>query len=106
MMKVYKLITPLAMLVTILVGTSAMASGGSPGANTFAPNNSADYDLGKAVFFKKIICETCPYGDISLDTASVENILPEVHRKGSIGKELTIKERKSVKLFIKTRFNI
>ncbi len=66
---------------------------------------SANYSIGKKVFQQKIICETCPYPDLDIPDGIVE-IVPDLEKKGAIGKTLSSRERKSVKLFLKKQFGI
>jgi len=91
------------MIVAIcLLPALAFSSGGSFN----APSNEANYDIGKKVFQEKVICSSCLHADLDLNANSVASILPDLNRKGVIGSQLTLRERKSVKLFVKRRFNI
>ena len=92
----------------ILVSVAAFTSGtyASGGGNFYAPAVDADYDVGKKVFYERVTCESCPHSDLELNSTSVAAILPDLQRKGSIGKQLTMHERKSVKWFVERQFNL
>lgn len=89
-------------LLLFLFTAVAFSSGGFD----VAPSTAANYDVGKKVFLEKVVCESCPYPELELDPKKVEEILPDLHRKGSIGKLLSLRDRKSVNLFVRKRFNI
>ncbi len=76
-------------------------SGGSGGGSIFA-----SYDVGKKVFYEKVVCSHCLYSDLSLESDQVAEILPDLKRSGTIGKTLSYRERKSVRYFVKRRFKI
>ena len=72
-------------------------------------NNTSEglsYDLGKKVFQEKVICGSCPYADMELTAQAVSPVVDELGFFGDIGKNLSYDERRSVRYFIKKRFNI
>jgi len=66
----------------------------------------ADYDIGKKVFFERVVCESCPYPELELESNFVAEIIPELQKQGVIGKILSSRERDSVMLFVNQRFNL
>ena len=66
----------------------------------------ADYDKGKKIFQEKVICESCPFANMDLIDENIRAVLPELEQSGQIGQFLSHSDRKSVKLFLKKRFNI
>ena len=83
-------------------GSSGGSSGGSGGGGAEAP--SANYDIGKHVFFRKLHCDSCPLSDLVLDRQSVAAIMPSLNADGDLGKSLSYRERYAVRYFLKRRF--
>ena len=83
-------------------GSGSGASGG--GGNTSAP--TANYDIGKSVFFRKLHCDSCPLSGLTLDQQSVASILPSLNAAGDLGSALSYRERYAVRYFLKRRFNL
>ena len=89
------------MLATL--ATPAAFASGSAG---WGQESETDYDLGKKVFMEKVVCESCPYADVVIDEDAVAEILPQLSREGSIGYNLSYRERQSVISFIEKRYNL
>lgn len=102
-LKLSKVLTT-GVLCNILMVSMALASGNSNG--SYSGFQEPNYDVGKKVFYEKVICEVCPYHDLSLVTEEIQNVIPDLQRSGNIGQMLSLHQRKSVRLFIKKRFNI
>ncbi len=83
-------------------GSGSGASGG--GGNASAP--TANYDIGKSVFFRKLHCDSCPLSGLTLDQQSVASILPSLTAGGDLGGALSYRERYAVRYFLKRRFNL
>ncbi len=68
------------------------------------------YEMGKKVFYEHVVCDSCIYADLELTPESVsaswKAIKKELRKSGEIGSNLGKKERKSVKLFMRKRFNL
>ena len=106
-MKVFSTLSALVLTLGFLGGSPVFASGGAGGGNnSWATSSGADYDVGKRVFQNHVVCDSCPHPNPELDYEKLSIILKDVHRSGQIGRHLNIRERKSVKLFIKERYNI
>ncbi len=102
------------------VSSVAFASGdggggndGSGGGGDHQPAlivSKGTYELGKKVFFEHVVCDSCIYADLELTPESVsaswKAIKKDLRRSGEIGSNLARKERKSVKLFMRKRFNL
>ena len=83
-------------------GSGGGSSGGSGGGNSSAL--SANYDIGKHVFFRKLHCDSCPLSGLVLDRQSVATIMPSLNADGDLGKSLNYRERYAVRYFLKRRF--
>lgn len=82
---------------------SASGSGGGGGNELGAQKN---YDRGKKLFLEKVVCEECPYSEMELVAENAKELLPEIKRKGKLGKGLSYNERWALRYFIKKRFSI
>ncbi|MDE0309823.1 MAG: hypothetical protein OXI60_08350 [Acidiferrobacterales bacterium] len=94
-------------------GGGGSSGGGGGGGGDHKPAlivPKATYELGKKVFFERIVCDSCIYADLELTPESVGSswkaIKKDLRRSGEIGSNLERKERKSVKLFIRKRFDL
>ena len=109
------------MLCSVFATSVAFASGdggggGSSGGGSGGGNGSgytvskSTYELGKKVFQEHVICESCPYADLEHTSESVASVWSQLKkdlkRRGTIGENLERKERRSVKAFIRKRFNL
>ena len=87
-------------------------SGGSGGGDgpTQLNVSKKTYDLGKKVFYENVVCDSCIYAGLELTPESVREtwkaIKKDLRWSGEIGSNLERKERKSVKLFMRKRFNL
>ena len=93
-----------SVLLCVLAFTSSNAIGsGSSGAV-----DAAAYHLGKEVFHEKVVCESCAFAGLVLETETVvtvwDEMKKELKRDGSIGKDLSIRERNAVEKYVKKRF--
>jgi hypothetical protein len=94
----------IGMFCNILITSICLASGSLNG--SYSGFQEADYDVGKKVFYEKVVCEACPYHDLSLVAEEIISVIPDLQRSGDIGQFLSLHQRKSVQLFINKRFNI
>ena len=97
--KISMSVVSVAMIAPLL----AMASGNSGNGSNY---NAANYDLGKKVFYEDVVCSSCPYSDLELVKEEVTEVIPALAKNGDIGKNLNSRERKSVKLYLKSRFKL
>ena len=81
------------------------AGGGGDGGGASAAMN---YDRGKKLFYENVVCDSCPYSDLVLETEEVKAVWPDLKkdlkRKGEIGKDLRFSQRMSLRNFIRKRF--
>jgi adenosine deaminase len=91
-------------LLTSLFFISAAAIGS--GGRYYEEYVIADYDIGKKVFLDNVVCASCPYPNLELEASEVKKIIPELQKEGSIGKYLSLRDRRSVELFLSERFNL
>ena len=94
-------------------GSGGGSSGGGGGGNSHALGytvSKSTYELGKKVFHEHVICENCPYADLEHTSESVGSVWgqlkKDLKRRGTIGENLKRKERRSVKAFIRKRFDL
>lgn len=89
--------------VAMIAPLLTMASGNSGNSGSY---NAASYDLGKKVFYEDVVCSSCPYSDLELEKEDVLEVLPSLAKNGEIGKNLNSLERKSIQLYLKSRFKL
>ncbi len=101
-----------AAIAVALTVPSAFASGagGGGGGSGNTIQEEVMYGKGKKLFEEKVVCESCPYTGLVLETEAVEQVWPslkkDIKRDGQIGKDLKRFQRKSLKHFIKERFKL
>ena len=87
-----------------LVSTLALASGGG------ADPSASMYDTGKKIFLERVVCDTCPYASLELNTENVHTVWPDLQldlkKAGVIGQKLSWWQRISAKHYIKNRFSL
>ena len=100
-------ITPLAIASG---GGNGSGGGGSGGGGGTDINQEMMYERGQKLFNKLVVCDTCPYAGLDLETDSVKEVWPDIKaaikRKGVIGKDLKRYQRTSLKRFIKQRYKL
>ena len=97
-------------------GSSSGGSGGSSGGGNGGGDalgytvSKSTYELGKKVFYEHVICDSCPYADLEHTSESVGSVWgqlnKDLNKRGAIGENLERKERRSVKAFIRKRFDL
>jgi hypothetical protein len=91
----------------VLMAGSAFASGSMPSARTPAQNTqgttSNSYEVGKSVYMDKISCGTCPVAAGVQDAAGAKALVMRVDANEFT---LTKSEKRSLKTFLKRRFEI
>ena len=89
-------------------GSSGGGSGGGNGSGYTVSKST--YELGKKVFQEHVICESCPYADLEHTSEGVGSVWGQLKndlkKRGTIGENLERKERRSVKAFIRKRFDL
>jgi len=102
-------------LIIVLIGflsqPYALASGGdSGGGGGTDVHKQVMYNKGKKLFKQKVVCDSCPYSELVLETAAVEQVWPQMKddfkKNGQIGKNLKGYQRKSLKYYVKERFEL
>lgn len=102
-------------LLTVPVAFGSGDGGGSSGDSGGGDNptlivSKATYELGKKVFYENVVCDSCIYAGLELTPESVsgswQEIKKDLRKSGEIGSKLARKERRSVKLFMRKRFNL
>lgn len=94
-------------------GGGSAGGGGNGGGGGHGPSyyvSKSTYDLGKKVFHEHVICDSCPYADLEHTSESVSSVWgqlkKDLKKRGAIGENLKRKERRSVKAFIRKRFDL
>ena len=90
-------------------GGGSSGDGGGGDAIGYTVSKST-YELGKKVFQEHVICESCPYADLEHTSEGVGSVWGQLKndlkKRGTIGENLERKERRSVKAFIRKRFDL
>ena len=90
-------------------GGGGEGGGGGDGASQWYVSKKT-YNLGKKVFYENVVCDSCIYAGLELTPESVREtwkaIKNDLRKSGEIGTNLERKERRSVKLFMRKRFNL
>ena len=91
-------------------GSGGSGSGGGVGVGEGTLHAQMTYDKGKKLFYERVVCESCLYAGLALETAAVKDVWSDLKKdlkkNGSIGQELTSYQRKAVKRFVKKRFSL
>ena len=86
----------------------AFTSNHAIGSGSSAAADAAAYHLGKEVFHEKVVCGSCAYAGLVLETeilaAVWDEMKKELKRDGNIGKDLSIRKRNAVEKYVKKRF--
>ena len=92
-------------------GSSAgsSSSGGGGGGSRYSIHQQVMYNKGKKLFRHEVVCESCPYSELQLNSDAVQSVWvtleADLEPDGQIGKELVRFQRQSLKFFIKERFS-
>ena len=91
-------------------GSSGGGSSGGGGDGTASNNPASMYDTGKKIFLERVVCDTCPYASLELNTEKVHTVWPDLQldlkKAGVIGQKLSWWQRISAKHYIKNRFSL
>lgn len=91
-------------LLTTSVSTHVMASGSFGGGASFGHQNA--YNIGKAVFYKKLICSGCPAENFEQNSASANSLVKKLKSNKEFASDVTGKKRKAVILYLERRFSL
>ncbi len=105
------------LLSLLFAGSAVFASGGDGGGGggneksyKTADVSPEKYEQGKKLFLEQVVCDDCRYANLEQSSDSVAAVWPEMkkdlHKKGVIGSELTRKERRAIKAFMRKRFEL
>lgn len=64
------------------------------------------YNLGKATFYKKLICSSCPLANTEPDAAKAAELVQQLAGKPEFAQKLTDPEREAVIHFLKRRYEL
>jgi Fe-S cluster biogenesis protein NfuA len=87
-------------VLTLSMGTAAMASGAEGGGNAEI-GDAAAYNMGKLVYATKLNCSGCPMAGKSLDAAAAKQLLA-----GQPKVNLSADEAKALGVFLTRRFRM
>ena len=87
-------------------GAGGGTAGGGSGGGRDSHVTDSRYEKGKKVFREKVVCSNCPLSDLELTRDNVAMILSELDSNGEVGEHLGFFERRSVKHYIRQRFNL
>ena len=98
-------IRSLFLLTTLVLSPTTFASGSySTGAGGDQANQS--YNLGKAAFYKKLICSSCPLAGSEPDAAKAAELVQQLPGKPEFAQKLTDSEREAVIHYLKRRYDL
>lgn len=86
----------------LLLSTSVMASGSFGGGGGVGLQNT--YNLGKAVFHKKMVCDDCPVKSSRLDSKGAKELINRLMADESFAQQVTGKNRQAVIVYLKRRY--
>ena len=91
-------------------GSDGGGGDGGGGDGSTANNSTSMYATGKKLFLGSVVCDSCPYAGLELNSGKVGAVWPGLQRDlkqaGVIGQELSWWQRISVKHYIKKRFSL
>jgi len=84
--------------------SSANASGSfGGGASSGAHSN---YNLGKSLFHKKLICNQCPADGIQMNKKGAKDLIMNLEEQEDFASDLNAKNRKAVIAYLSRRFKV
>lgn len=90
--------------LALSVSSLASASGSYGGGGGYSANQA--YNVGKAAFYKKVICKTCPLAQGEPDADKAKAILQQLTDRPDSVAGLSGDERSAIAEFLKRRFNL
>ena len=88
----------------MFLSVNTVFASGSGGFNS--QNSVIVYEQGKKVFNQKLACADCPLADTLIDQQVAKSLIPQLKRKGELGKKLRWGERNAVKIYLKERYKL
>lgn len=86
----------------LLLSTSVMASGSFGGGGGVGLQNT--YNLGKAVFHKKMVCDDCAVKSSKLDSMGAKELINKLMADKQFAQNVKGKNRKAVIVYLKRRY--
>jgi hypothetical protein len=88
-----------------LASTGVALASGSYGTGGGDQANQA-YNLGKAVFYKKLICKTCPLAQGEPDAGKAAEIVKQLNEKPGGAGNISAAEREAAIQYLKRRYRL
>ncbi len=84
-----------------LTTMNTMASG------TFSPGGSGgnDYHLSKLIFYKKVVCGSCPFSGRGKNAQDAQALIQEINANGA-SSQLSSKQQQSAVSYLQRRFKL
>jgi hypothetical protein len=89
-----------ALAFGLLAASAAYASGSYGGGSA----GNQDYNLGKSIVYKKLLCGHCPLADQELDEQSAAVLSAHLEKGEDPGKDLAERERQAAIHYLKRRY--
>ena len=86
----------------LLLSTSVMASGSFGGGGGVGLQNT--YNLGKAIFHKRMVCDDCAIKSSKLDSMGAKEIINKLMADEQFAQQVTGKNRQAVIVYLKRRY--
>ena len=100
--------TSIYFLFLISFGTVSVYASGNSSSEAIEERETMIYETGKKLFHELVVCESCSYADLELNSESVRVAWPvlkrDLNRSGEIGKNLKLSHRHAIRVFIQKRF--
>jgi len=99
-----KLLLSSVLLSSVFMSTNTLASGSFGGGSGIGAHNS--YNLGKSVFHKKLICQTCPATGTEMSKSGALKIIKKLETDQDFAHNLNDKKRMAVVEYLSRRFQL
>lgn len=99
--QVHRWLPTMAACAALLFSSGVVASG-SRGAGGVGSGD--DYNVGKAVFYKKLACGGCPYAGRGKDAADAKQLIQELSVGRGAASGLSEEERAAAVAYLRRRF--
>ncbi len=98
------LITASIAMASLSVSSSALASGSFKGAS--GSNHQNSYNVGKAVFYRKLACKTCELSKSDVSKKTAPDIIMRLKNDSSFASKLGMDEKKALIHYLTKRFKL
>jgi hypothetical protein len=104
-MKIITRQTSAATLFFLLASFGALSANASGSMTTQTGNSNDAYSMGKSIFFKQVVCTTCPYAGRGKDAADAKALRDQLNMADSKLK-LGGDDKQAVNAYLSERFRL